>query len=196
MGPGVGGAVVMGLLGYIFYRFWIATGLGVVAALWMGLGIWVMMGPGAQWSWPAVGQQAGESVGRWVWEVLVAGWGTMPAGLVRVLPFACGATLVCAAAAGMFWPKVGQVMFYSLAGTSLMVGAALAEMKWNWPGGLAKVPEKRWVQVAVLGGVVMVGVVFQWLLVKGGGGGAKKKEGKKKGEGQKKGDKSELVDES
>ncbi len=196
MGPGVGGAIVLGLAGYIFYRFWVAMGLGLVSALWVGLGVWVMMGPGRQWSWPAGGTGTMWGV---MWETASAGWKTMPVEVTRVVPFACGMTLVAMMTAGLFWPKAGQVMFYALAGVTLMVGAALAEMKWNWLAGVAKLPGKMWVQVSLVGGLLLLGIVFQWLLVSGGGAGGgagKKSDGKKPTGDAKGGGKEKPKDES
>src|SRR5262245_56130142 len=40
-GPAVGGAVVLGVSGYVLHRMWVGIGLGSVLALWAAMGTWL-----------------------------------------------------------------------------------------------------------------------------------------------------------
>src|SRR5687768_9084266 len=53
----VGGAVVLGLSGWLLHRVWVGLGLGLVFAAWAALGTWVFYNDPATapaWAWPVV----------------------------------------------------------------------------------------------------------------------------------------------
>src|SRR5215218_9169883 len=44
MAASVGGAVVLGMSGYVMHRVWVGLGLGLLLACWAALGTWVFAG--------------------------------------------------------------------------------------------------------------------------------------------------------
>src|SRR3954471_14599015 len=42
-GPAVGGAVILGVSGFVLHRMWMGIGLGLLLALWATFGIWLTM---------------------------------------------------------------------------------------------------------------------------------------------------------
>src|SRR5205085_919567 len=54
IGAAFGGAVVLGLSGYLLHRTWVGACLGTVAALWVGAGTWLILAPGTVWDWRSI----------------------------------------------------------------------------------------------------------------------------------------------
>src|SRR4051812_5264697 len=52
MATAVGGAVVMGVLGYSMHRIWVAMFLGLTLATWGALAVWVLRGSSDPFAWP------------------------------------------------------------------------------------------------------------------------------------------------
>jgi hypothetical protein len=166
MGLAVGGAVVLGLSGFLLHNTWVGLSLSGLLALWAGLGAWVVAGQGArlEFHWPTIDPAADTAT------VLSALWRAMPGDLPWVMPCAVAGALVAGVTITVVWPKLARVLAYSLAGISLLVVAGVWAMQMSRPQWLASAPKDFPTQVAILLGGVAVGVLIQWRLTPAAGG--------------------------
>jgi hypothetical protein len=118
MGPAIGGAMALGVVGFMLHRAWVGMGLGLLLAALAGIVAWHMWGPGAQWTWPAGG--AGRK--QWLMDV----WTHLPLEMRYRLPIITGTALFTGVALGLLWTRGAMVLMYSLAGVSLLAGLLLA----------------------------------------------------------------------
>jgi hypothetical protein len=158
MGPAVGGAIGLGMLGFIGHRFWIGVGLGAVMAWWVGLGTWVLLRNGQSWSWPVIDQTTTFT------SFCTDLWRALPPQVMKVLPFSCGAAMVSGILAPLLWPRAGVVLTWSLAGVSLLVSMGLAAVKLKEPNWIDAMPAQTWAQAMTFFGLVMFGAILQWRL--------------------------------
>lgn len=180
-GPAVGGAVLLGISGYVLHRTWIALGLGTVLALWAGFVVWMKMHGTNEWNWPAIDSTT--TVAGYLSQL----WQQVPPAMSRIGPFACGAALVSGIAFTILWPKLATVIAWSAAGTTSAALGAIATIAYWRPEWLESVTEKSWIQATTLLAATAVGAAVQWKLTakasrRGGGGKPKsdKPEGAKK----------------
>jgi len=155
----VGGAVVLGLSGWLLHRVWVGLGLGLVFAAWAALGTWVFYNDPATapaWAWPVV------SVDTTIASYATETWAQVLENIRKLLPYACGGAMVSGLCASLVWPRIGTVMLYSCAGVSLLVGMGLAAMNFARPEWLTHVPVQTWAQLTTLAGLVGFGAVVQW----------------------------------
>jgi len=160
MGLAVGGAVVLGLSGYLLHSTWVGISLSGLLALWAGTAAWIVAGQGArlEFQWPQIDPAADAST------ALATLWRAMPGDLPWVMPCAVAGALVSGVIVTVFWPKLARVLAYSLAGISLLVVAGVWAMQMSRPQWLASAPKDLPTQVAILLGGVAVGVLIQWRL--------------------------------
>jgi hypothetical protein len=170
MATSVGGAVVLGMSGFVLHRAWVGLGLGLVLAAWAALATWVFAGGAeATFAWPAVDQATtlqtfGQSL-----------WANVPDKVKQVAPYACGGAMVSGFLGTLIWPRLGVVLLYSALGTSLLVGMGLIAIENGRPQWITIVPAQTWAQITTLLGLVAFGAVVQWQLApttKSGGGGS------------------------
>src|SRR5436309_775711 len=116
-----------------------------------------------------------------VYEVLAMGWlPTLPEGFEAVLGrYALLAAFAGSAAGAVLWlagsrfsrslvtvlsPKLGRVLTYSLVGLSMLVVMGGTAVRMSRPDWLDMLPRSVGMQVAVIVGLVGVGVMIQWRL--------------------------------
>ena len=160
MGLAVGGAVVLGLSGFLLHNTWVGISLSGLLALWSGTAAWMVAGRGARFEmhWPEIDPAADAST------VLATLWRAMPGDLPWVMPCAVAGALAAGVVITVLWSKLARVLAYSLAGLSLLVVAGVWAMQMSRPQWLAAVPRDVPTQVAILLGGVAVGVLIQWRL--------------------------------
>jgi hypothetical protein len=159
MASSVGGAIVLGLAGYLLHRLWVGILLGAVLAGWAALGTWIVChDPLIPWSWPAV------DATTTIQSFAITCWQTLPDNIHRYLPLAAGVAFVSGLASTLLWPKVGQVLLYSVTGTSLLIGMGLAAIEYGRPEWMSIVPARTLSQGVVLAATVLFGAVVQWQL--------------------------------
>lgn len=151
----VGGALVMGLIGFSLYRACVGVGLAAVLAMWVGLSILAHHGLLERLPAPTLPLVAS----TWLAQV----WDAIPSDLRRSGPFACGLAIAAALGVSILWPRLTSYLFYSLLGVSLMVGLAMAAMVLgNRPQLLRIVPADPAVQLATVAALAMFGAAVQW----------------------------------
>lgn len=157
-GPAVGAALVLGVTGYIFHGMWVGIGLGTVLASWAAMGCWITFRHGAGWNWPSA--EAGMTVVAY----LSAVWQSLPADVMRILPYACGSAMVTGVAASIIWPKSSLIFGWSLAGTTLLAAMGVAAVDYGRPQWISNIPSPLWAQISLLGCTVALGTIIQWKL--------------------------------
>lgn len=156
MGAAVGAAIVLGISGYWFHRFWVGLGLGLVMSCWVALGTWTLLSGDVEWSWPQVDDNVTAM------SYLTTTWQMLPPDVTHALPFTCATALLSGLVAAVLWPRVGLVMLYSVAGVSLLVGMGLAAIEIGRPQWIGIVPAQASSQLMLLGGLVVFGAAVQW----------------------------------
>src|SRR3954465_14650639 len=111
-GPAVGGALVLGVTGYVLHGMWVGIGLGTVLCSWVTLACWIAFRNGAGWAWPQWGADStlvayGQSL-----------WQSPPGHVTGILPYACATAMVSGLALAIIYPKLSLVLGWSLAGAT------------------------------------------------------------------------------
>lgn len=156
MAASVGGAVVLGMSGYVLHRVWVGLGLGLLLACWAMLATWTFAGEGATPTWPAV--DASTTLGSFA----RIAWDTVPPPVRRLLPYACGGAMMSGFLTSLLWPHMAVVLLYSALGTSLLVGMGLLAIENGRPDWITVVPAHTWAQATTLLCLVAFGAVVQW----------------------------------
>ena len=165
MAASVGGAVVLGMLGFLLHRMWVGLGLGILLACWAAVAVWVCFSDGAQLTWPTVNETT-------TWRTFAElFWLTLPSKVRQFLPFATSLAMLSGLLASLLWPRFGAALLYSALGTSLLVGAGLIAIENGRPQWITIVPSQTWAQATTLLAIVAFGAIVQWQLADG----AKKK---------------------
>jgi len=144
MATAVGGAILLGISGYLLHQYWVGIGLGLVLAAWTALLTWKNSGQGVSWR-----EMEGWSSARLMLSFAV--WGMGISGI----------------AAAWLWPKVGQSLFYSITGLTMVLAMALTIAQLGRAGWLQWVPAGKWAQYSSMASLVLVGVAVQWRLGSG-----------------------------
>src|SRR5215210_483453 len=113
MAASVGGAVALGMSGFVMHRVWVGLGLGLLLACWAAIGVWLFAAAGAELAWPAVDATTTlQSFGQGVCQ-------NLPDKVRMLLPYACGGAMISGFLSSLLWPRVAVVSLYSALGTSL-----------------------------------------------------------------------------
>ncbi|HEV2292803.1 MAG TPA: hypothetical protein VGR35_03055 [Tepidisphaeraceae bacterium] len=158
MAASVGGAVVLGMGGFLLHRMWVAIGLGLLLGCWAALATWVFAGEGAALAWPTVGPTT-------TWRLFADTlWLGLPVHVRQVLPYATSIAAFSGVMTALLWPRVAVVLLYSALGTSLLVSMGLIAIENSRPQWIMIVPAQTWAQLTTLIGIVAFGAVVQWQL--------------------------------
>ncbi len=158
MAVGVGGAVVLGVSGYLLHRTWIGLYLSLLLTLWAVAGSWTVLMRSQTLiplsvDWKTGMVAAFESM-----------WNQLPTTLVHAVAIAAGAGLLAGVSMTIFWPRLSRVTTWSLAGVTLlltMLGAAEQTTHSNWVTAI-KLNDAS--QASALFGLVLIGGLIQWCL--------------------------------
>ena len=156
MAASVGGAVVLGMSGFVLHRAWVGLGLGLLLACWAALATWAFAADGVMPAWPAV------DVTTTAQTFANDAWAGVPEAVRKLLPYACGAAMISGLVPALLWPRVAVVLLYSALGTSLLVGMGLIAIENGRPQWITIVPAQTWAQVTTLLGLVAFGAIVQW----------------------------------
>jgi hypothetical protein len=157
-GPAVGGALVLGVTGYVLHGMWVGIGFGLVLALWAALACWITLHNTAIWAWPAVDTQIA------MVDYSRALWTGMPTDVTRIMPYACGTAMVTGLGLAIIWPRVSLLLGWSMIGVTFLVTFGLAAMSFGRPELLEKVPSPLWAQASLVALLVSLGALVQWKL--------------------------------
>lgn len=154
MATAVGGAMVLGVSGYLLHRWWVGIGLGLVMAAWATLVTWKIAGHGIPWIWPW--NDGSTSMGA----SDESTWSTAQ----LAFPFMVWMAGISGIAAAWLWPKIGESLFYSITGLSLALAMGLACAQMGRGGWIQWAPAEDWAQVTSLASLILIGAVVQWRL--------------------------------
>jgi hypothetical protein len=152
MAVAIGGALVLGLIGYLLHIAWVGLTLGTLIAAASSFVVWHRLG--GEWSMPAFDptQPATDTVRK----------------LLPTIPMALRCTLAGGLIAGgllaWVWPKMGRVLAFSLLGSALLAGGGVVAVALGRPQWLGHLPTNTQTQGVALAILVVVGAAFQWAL--------------------------------
>lgn len=159
MGLACGGALVLGLAGYLLHGVWVGLTLGTLMTAAGALIAWKRLAGGAAWSVPVIDFSGPAHV------ILHDFWTSLPGSLPRVMPLvACG----CFAAGVMVtvcWPKLGRVLAFAALGAVMLVVGGVVALAIAHPQGLAYFPAAAQMQGIALAVLVMAGAALQWSML-------------------------------
>ncbi len=156
MGPGVGGAIILGVSAYALHRFWVGLWLGLVLAAWAALITWNTVNHGAQFAFP---QYTGfDALPQFLMQI----WAAVPDQMQRYLALLGGAAMLVGLAAALAWPRIGTALLWSAAGASLLITTGIMALSRISPSMLEHLPRQISSQLAVLCGLVTLGTLWQW----------------------------------
>jgi hypothetical protein len=156
MAIGVGGAVILGVSGYLLHRTWIGLYLGGLLSLWAAVGLWIAV------------SRAGDAISLSVdWKTGIVSaigsmWNQLPVRVAHGLAIAAGAGLLASVLMTICWPRLSRIAAWSLAGVTLivtMLGVAQQSTHSNW-AAIIKVNDR--LQASALIGLVVIGGLIQW----------------------------------
>lgn len=152
------GAVLFGVVAFGLYRHVLAGCLGGVVGCTVALGVWVQASQPAEFAWPA-----GPITGPLALATdLKAALGGELAN--RILAFASVSSLA-ASAVGMFFPRLGALILWTLLGVLLTLFGGLGYTAYYSPGLFEKLPLTAQGQFIALGAMALGYLAIQaWLV--------------------------------
>ena len=159
MAVAIGGALVVGLAGYLLHMLWVGLTLGTLLASAGVFIAWHRLAAGASWSMPVIEPPAPAL------DLLRDNWQKLPNGLSRVIPIVAGMCFATGALTATLLPKLARVLTFSLLGSLLLACGAIAATAMARPEWLVRIPASTQTQGVILATVVMFGAVIQWALL-------------------------------
>ena len=156
MGPAVGGAIVIGVSGFLLHRMWIGLALGPVLSMWALLILWAVTAQGQTWERPPVDEST--TIATYAPEL----WQALPIDFTRLAGYVSAAAMITGLAATLLWPRVGTVVLFSAIGVSMLTIMGLVAMEMGRPQWLDHLPAETVSQVVTLAALVAFGAVVQW----------------------------------
>jgi hypothetical protein len=156
---GVGGALLLGVSGYLLHRTWIGMYLAVLLAIWAGVGSWIALNSAGTTHWPTIDWSAGFVA------ALQTMWAQTASEPTRSVAIAAGIGLAVGVLMSVFWPKLSSVTTWSLAGVTLVASMFAATMQTTHWHAAAALNASGMIQGAVLIGLVVLGASIQWLII-------------------------------
>jgi hypothetical protein len=157
----VGGALVLGLIGYALHRLWIGSLLALLLGGWALIVSFILHGETLPI--PLPGRPAGEPMPVYLMHL----WTAFSPNVQRVLPLACGLAMVAGLALAVLWERLTAFVFYSLLGTSLIAGMGVLSLEIARPQLLRLIPGTTTAQLITLAGMTLFGIVVQWRMAPG-----------------------------
>lgn len=158
MGPAVGGAVILGTLGFVLHRLGAGLIFGLVLALWAGALTWHIFGPEEVWNLPAPTEQVTPQ------EYVQSVWISLPPDFRHIAPYACLAAIVVGVACAILWPVLTTVSAWSALGTTLLLLGSTSLAYLTRPELLGHIPQGPWPVGSLIAGIFLLGVLIQWKL--------------------------------
>lgn len=154
----VAGALLLGVAGYILHQGCVRAGLGLVLGTASVIGAWTWQQAGG-WSPP----QPAEGICLAVH--LQQTWQSLPGPQKWGMSAAGGVGLLVGLLIGIKWPRLASAAFYSIVGTGLLSCFGLEASGRLVPSVAAWVPSNERARVILAAGLIVLGVVVQWILM-------------------------------
>jgi hypothetical protein len=161
MGPGIAGALVLGIAGYAMTRWCIGVGMGVCLAAWACAAVWTIQGGVHGWRWP---NGSWTTFPQWAESV----WRQVPTDTGRWFPYAVVLAITVGILSMRFWPRAASAVAWSLSGLTLLLAMGIASVKYSSPKTLSYLPRDVWAQTAIACVLLLVGTFSQYRLMPGG----------------------------
>jgi hypothetical protein len=156
MATAFGGALVVGLAGYLFHRMWVGITLGTLLAITASFIVWHRFG--AAWTMPTPDRT--KPLAEALRE-LVPTWSTLvptPLRISIVAGFIGGGVI------GWMWPKMSRVLAFAMLGTFLLAGGVLCATAIKQPQWLGRIPASTQTQGIALAILFVLSTAIQWAL--------------------------------
>jgi hypothetical protein len=156
-GTAICGAFALGIAGYLLHGLWVAIVLAAQLAVAGGSVAWHRASlSGATWSWPKLTSPKPAMA-----ELAASVWSAVP----HVIPITMGACFVTGVVLAAVWPRMGRVLAFSMLGTLLTSGGALAAIQLVKPEWIARLPATAQAQGIAVASMVVFGAALQWALL-------------------------------
>lgn len=155
------GAMVLGILGFVFHRFWVAVWLGVVAASLAAAILWFRLGADRTFDAPSL--EAGMTVSGY----LGLCWHQMPHLFKADLPFVCIPLFLAGLVVGLLLEQVAVALLYALIGTSLLFSSLMfGEASEQMPSASYLLPRLGEMRIVLFAGFVLLGTLVQLVMMR------------------------------
>lgn len=149
------GALVLGVLAFVFHRFLIAWSLGLLTGLCVVLGLFVHATTPAAWTWPSLSHGLSPAL-----ELCAAQLGT---DTVQRMAALGGIASLAATALAFVFPRIGLCLFWSLLGLMLMLTSLLGYSAAHTSDLLTSLSARdTQTQLIALAALLLTGFVIQW----------------------------------
>jgi len=152
----IGGALLLGCIGYGFHRMWVGAGLAALLALWAGILVWNIYCSGRVGTFPD--RVAGMGIDEYWTQI----WNCLPRDFRRIGPFLCALGVVFGVVVSVFWSRAASVMLYSILGVSVLMVMGMMAIAISKPQLLGILPSQTGTQIATFGLMVLFGAIVQW----------------------------------
>jgi hypothetical protein len=160
MAIGVGGAVILGVSGYLLHRTWIGVYLGALLSLWAGIGSWIAFSRSTSGIPLSVDWKTG------IFPAVESMWNQLPLPVAHNLAIAASAGLLAGVLMTIFWPRLCRVTAWSLAGVTLIVVMAGIAQQTTHSEWAAAIRINDVLQASALFSLVALGGLIQWGLTR------------------------------
>ena len=152
-------AIAVGVIGFLLHRTFIGLLQAMLFGSLAGVGTWIARAGTTPWQLPRIDLSQSAPA------ILSALRDSLPAQLHTALPVAIAVGWGLGIMLAFFWPRFSQVTFFSLFGMTIMTVAGALAVGQVRPDLLARVPSDPKIQLALFGGIVLLAMAIQWLLL-------------------------------
>lgn len=148
------GAIVMGILGFAFYRIWVAICLGLIVAGLAAVILWFNLGAGRSFHAPTAEH------GMTLLAYLRLCWQHVPELYKASAPVVCIPVCLAGITVGLLLNRFGTALLYSLLGTSIMFLCLLfGEASGQMPSASYLLPDLTELRVLLFAAFVLLGIL-------------------------------------
>jgi hypothetical protein len=156
IGIGMGGALLLGVSGFLLDKTWVGMLLGLLIAFWAAVIAWAWLEPSAQWVWPGI---------QWTHDPVDLGlqiFRMCPPGLRSSLPGGAVSGMGLGLVIALFWPRMSRAILFDLLGLSLVMTVVLPIVEQQQPGWInAHLPHGP-AQPMTIMALFLTGLGVQW----------------------------------
>lgn len=156
------GAAALGVVGYVFHRWLLGLALGYLLMAWTLIGFWTHATAPASWNWLPKAQQPTGIDG--MLSLLKTYHDTLGASLSQQMLLFGGLAWLIGAGLAVLLPRLAAILFWTLAGATLLLGSAIGWCHYHAPEWFDKVPQSTQGQLIVLASILAAGMFLQWLV--------------------------------
>ena len=152
------GALILGVIGYIFHKGFVRIGLAILLAAWGIFAAWLLYAPDSKLKLPTRGDSTK------LWDYALQFWNALPPDLRISAPLGAGAGLLIASILAFLLPRLAISLFYSLIGFCLMTGLGFLSLSQFRPQLLSTFPNEPRTQLISMAVAIAFGTLLQWWL--------------------------------